>query len=174
MATGRRAVVKFYSLKRYATDTSKTGNDGAASPSSFSAAVVDKCAATPTICGHGKCISVQTGYTCRCDPGFKLSALQTNCIGKISAALVAIRASGSPASQSEKGSVCLHRPARRRLTIAAGSSKELPLCCDPLPLSRARWQESPSCLSLGSFPSIFWLFFFLGAPKPGQWTFFFG
>uniref|UniRef100_A0A3B4THE6 Latent-transforming growth factor beta-binding protein 2 n=1 Tax=Seriola dumerili TaxID=41447 RepID=A0A3B4THE6_SERDU len=41
---------------------------------------VDKCATTPTICGHGKCIPVQTGYTCQCEPGFKLSALQTNCI----------------------------------------------------------------------------------------------
>lgn len=41
---------------------------------------INKCAATPTICGPGKCIPVQTGYTCNCDPGFKLSALQTNCI----------------------------------------------------------------------------------------------
>ncbi|KAM9709087.1 latent-transforming growth factor beta-binding protein 2-like [Menidia menidia] len=41
---------------------------------------INKCAAIPTICGRGKCISVQTGYTCDCDPGFKLSALQTNCI----------------------------------------------------------------------------------------------
>ncbi|XP_069008172.1 latent-transforming growth factor beta-binding protein 2-like isoform X2 [Embiotoca jacksoni] len=41
---------------------------------------MDKCASIPTICGRGKCISVQTGYTCHCEPGFKLSALQTNCI----------------------------------------------------------------------------------------------
>uniref|UniRef100_A0A667YB70 Latent-transforming growth factor beta-binding protein 2 n=1 Tax=Myripristis murdjan TaxID=586833 RepID=A0A667YB70_9TELE len=41
---------------------------------------IDKCAITPTICGHGKCIPVQTGYTCYCEPGYKLSALQTNCI----------------------------------------------------------------------------------------------
>ncbi|KAG7510151.1 latent-transforming growth factor beta-binding protein 2 [Solea senegalensis] len=40
----------------------------------------DKCITTPTICGHGKCVPVQTGYTCQCEPGFKLSALQTNCI----------------------------------------------------------------------------------------------
>uniref|UniRef100_A0A671YS24 Latent transforming growth factor beta binding protein 2 n=1 Tax=Sparus aurata TaxID=8175 RepID=A0A671YS24_SPAAU len=40
----------------------------------------DKCAAAPTICGRGKCVPVQTGYTCHCDLGFKLSALQTNCI----------------------------------------------------------------------------------------------
>ncbi|XP_070697809.1 latent-transforming growth factor beta-binding protein 2-like [Pempheris klunzingeri] len=40
----------------------------------------DKCATIPTICGRGKCIPVQTGYTCHCEPGFKLSALQTNCI----------------------------------------------------------------------------------------------
>lgn len=43
---------------------------------------VDTCATSPTICGHGRCVPVQTGYTCRCDPGFKLSALQTNCIGE--------------------------------------------------------------------------------------------
>uniref|UniRef100_A0AAQ5WZZ9 Latent-transforming growth factor beta-binding protein 1 n=1 Tax=Amphiprion ocellaris TaxID=80972 RepID=A0AAQ5WZZ9_AMPOC len=40
----------------------------------------DKCTITPTICGRGKCVPVQTGYTCHCEPGFKLSALQTNCI----------------------------------------------------------------------------------------------
>uniref|UniRef100_A0A8C4ZKS2 Latent-transforming growth factor beta-binding protein 4 n=1 Tax=Gadus morhua TaxID=8049 RepID=A0A8C4ZKS2_GADMO len=38
----------------------------------------DKCALAPNICGHGTCVSVQTGYTCSCDPGYKLSALQTN------------------------------------------------------------------------------------------------
>lgn len=48
----------------------------------FGFSVIDRCAATPRICGHGKCIPVQTGYTCQCEPGFKLSALQTNCIGK--------------------------------------------------------------------------------------------
>ncbi|CAB1330915.1 unnamed protein product, partial [Coregonus sp. 'balchen'] len=41
---------------------------------------IDKCAITPTICGNGLCLPVQTGYTCYCDPGYKLSALQTNCI----------------------------------------------------------------------------------------------
>uniref|UniRef100_A0A7N6AJD7 Latent transforming growth factor beta binding protein 2 n=1 Tax=Anabas testudineus TaxID=64144 RepID=A0A7N6AJD7_ANATE len=46
----------------------------------FGFSVIDRCAATPRICGHGKCIPVQTGYTCQCEPGFKLSALQTNCI----------------------------------------------------------------------------------------------
>ncbi|XP_034078265.1 latent-transforming growth factor beta-binding protein 2 [Gymnodraco acuticeps] len=45
-----------------------------------SATGIDKCATTPTICGRGKCIPVQTGYTCRCESGFNLSALQTNCI----------------------------------------------------------------------------------------------
>uniref|UniRef100_A0A3Q0RLU4 Latent-transforming growth factor beta-binding protein 2 n=1 Tax=Amphilophus citrinellus TaxID=61819 RepID=A0A3Q0RLU4_AMPCI len=38
------------------------------------------CATTPAICGRGRCIPVQTGYTCHCEPGFELSALQTNCI----------------------------------------------------------------------------------------------
>ncbi|XP_061553324.1 latent-transforming growth factor beta-binding protein 1-like isoform X1 [Phycodurus eques] len=41
---------------------------------------VDMCTTTPSICGHGKCVPVQTGYSCQCEPGFKLSALQTNCI----------------------------------------------------------------------------------------------
>ncbi|KAM6912387.1 latent-transforming growth factor beta-binding protein 2-like [Xenentodon cancila] len=41
---------------------------------------INKCGSTPSICGRGKCIPVQTGYTCKCEPGFKLSALQTNCI----------------------------------------------------------------------------------------------
>ncbi|XP_077394293.1 latent-transforming growth factor beta-binding protein 2-like isoform X2 [Festucalex cinctus] len=41
---------------------------------------VDKCATVPSICGHGKCVPVQTGYTCHCEPGFKLNPLQTNCI----------------------------------------------------------------------------------------------
>ncbi|XP_074547850.1 latent-transforming growth factor beta-binding protein 2-like [Halichoeres trimaculatus] len=41
---------------------------------------IDKCATTPNICGPGKCVPVQTGYTCNCEPGYKLSALQTNCI----------------------------------------------------------------------------------------------
>ncbi|KAM6917617.1 latent-transforming growth factor beta-binding protein 2-like [Lycodopsis pacificus] len=45
-----------------------------------SATGIDKCANAPAICGRGKCIPVQTGYTCHCEPGFKLSALQTNCI----------------------------------------------------------------------------------------------
>ncbi|XP_076017741.1 latent-transforming growth factor beta-binding protein 2-like isoform X2 [Genypterus blacodes] len=40
----------------------------------------DKCVTTPTICGHGRCVPLQTGYTCRCDPGFQLSALQTSCV----------------------------------------------------------------------------------------------
>lgn len=43
---------------------------------------INKCALAPAICGHGKCVPVQTGYTCQCEPGFKLSALQTNCIGE--------------------------------------------------------------------------------------------
>uniref|UniRef100_A0A3Q4M8I5 Latent transforming growth factor beta binding protein 2 n=1 Tax=Neolamprologus brichardi TaxID=32507 RepID=A0A3Q4M8I5_NEOBR len=41
---------------------------------------IDKCATAPSICGRGRCVSVQTGYICLCEPGFKLSALQTNCI----------------------------------------------------------------------------------------------
>ncbi|XP_060790649.1 latent-transforming growth factor beta-binding protein 2-like isoform X2 [Neoarius graeffei] len=41
---------------------------------------IDKCLLTPTICGPGQCVSVQTGYTCYCDPGYTLNALQTTCI----------------------------------------------------------------------------------------------
>ncbi|KAM4625043.1 latent-transforming growth factor beta-binding protein 2-like [Polymixia lowei] len=54
--------------------------DTAPIDSATKASDIDKCAITPAICGHGKCIPVQTGYTCYCDPGYKLSALQTNCI----------------------------------------------------------------------------------------------
>ncbi|XP_037343428.2 latent-transforming growth factor beta-binding protein 2-like [Pungitius pungitius] len=45
-----------------------------------SRAGVDACAAAAGVCGPGECVPVQTGYTCRCEPGFKLSTLQTNCI----------------------------------------------------------------------------------------------
>ncbi|XP_030620963.1 latent-transforming growth factor beta-binding protein 2-like [Chanos chanos] len=41
---------------------------------------IDRCALTPGICGPGQCIPVQTGYTCYCDNGYKLNALQTRCI----------------------------------------------------------------------------------------------
>uniref|UniRef100_A0A3B5QVL2 Latent-transforming growth factor beta-binding protein 2 n=1 Tax=Xiphophorus maculatus TaxID=8083 RepID=A0A3B5QVL2_XIPMA len=41
---------------------------------------IKKCATSPNICGHGKCVPVQNGYTCDCDPGFKLNALQNSCI----------------------------------------------------------------------------------------------
>ncbi|XP_076833760.1 latent-transforming growth factor beta-binding protein 2-like [Brachyhypopomus gauderio] len=41
---------------------------------------IDKCSLTPAICGPGQCVSVQTGYTCYCDPGYKINALQTTCI----------------------------------------------------------------------------------------------
>uniref|UniRef100_A0A8B9JTQ2 Latent-transforming growth factor beta-binding protein 1 n=1 Tax=Astyanax mexicanus TaxID=7994 RepID=A0A8B9JTQ2_ASTMX len=40
------------------------------------------CSLTPTICGPGQCVSVQTGYTCYCDPGYKLNGLQTTCIDR--------------------------------------------------------------------------------------------
>ncbi|XP_067469468.1 latent-transforming growth factor beta-binding protein 2-like isoform X3 [Thunnus thynnus] len=59
---------------------SRETTDTATATATATATGVDKCATTPTICGHGKCIPVQTGYTCHCEPGFKLSALQTNCI----------------------------------------------------------------------------------------------
>ncbi|XP_031435745.1 latent-transforming growth factor beta-binding protein 2 isoform X2 [Clupea harengus] len=41
---------------------------------------IDVCFLTPTICGPGQCVSVQTGYTCHCDPGYQHNALQTHCI----------------------------------------------------------------------------------------------
>uniref|UniRef100_A0A3B1IHS0 Latent transforming growth factor beta binding protein 2 n=1 Tax=Astyanax mexicanus TaxID=7994 RepID=A0A3B1IHS0_ASTMX len=41
---------------------------------------IDKCSLTPSICGPGQCVSVQTSYTCYCDPGYKLNGLQTTCI----------------------------------------------------------------------------------------------
>uniref|UniRef100_A0A3B3RIX5 Latent transforming growth factor beta binding protein 2 n=1 Tax=Paramormyrops kingsleyae TaxID=1676925 RepID=A0A3B3RIX5_9TELE len=41
---------------------------------------VDRCSITPTICGPGQCVPVQTGYTCYCHPGYQLNPLQTRCI----------------------------------------------------------------------------------------------
>ncbi|XP_064183749.1 latent-transforming growth factor beta-binding protein 2-like [Anguilla rostrata] len=41
---------------------------------------VDRCSITPTICGPGVCVPVQTGYTCHCHPGYQLNALQTKCL----------------------------------------------------------------------------------------------
>ncbi|KAM9355355.1 latent-transforming growth factor beta-binding protein 2-like [Pholidichthys leucotaenia] len=59
---------------------SKPKPDSKETVSTDSSTGTDTCAISPAICGHGKCIPVQTGYTCDCEPGFKLSALQTNCI----------------------------------------------------------------------------------------------
>ncbi|KAL2099440.1 hypothetical protein ACEWY4_005920 [Coilia grayii] len=41
---------------------------------------IHRCLLTPTICGPGQCVPVQTGYRCRCDPGYQLNDLQTHCI----------------------------------------------------------------------------------------------
>uniref|UniRef100_A0A8C9U827 Latent-transforming growth factor beta-binding protein 1 n=1 Tax=Scleropages formosus TaxID=113540 RepID=A0A8C9U827_SCLFO len=41
---------------------------------------VDRCSVTPSICGPGVCVSLQAGYTCYCNPGYKLSPLQTRCV----------------------------------------------------------------------------------------------
>ncbi|KAG9336486.1 hypothetical protein JZ751_002833 [Albula glossodonta] len=41
---------------------------------------IDRCSVTPTICGPGVCVPVQTGYTCYCHPGYQLNALQTTCV----------------------------------------------------------------------------------------------
>ncbi|XP_037550929.1 latent-transforming growth factor beta-binding protein 2 [Nematolebias whitei] len=41
---------------------------------------INKCATSPTVCGRGKCVPTQNGYTCNCEAGFRLSALHTNCI----------------------------------------------------------------------------------------------
>lgn len=41
---------------------------------------IDRCSLTPSICGPGQCVAVQTGYTCRCYPGYQHNALQTHCI----------------------------------------------------------------------------------------------
>ncbi|XP_041121166.1 latent-transforming growth factor beta-binding protein 2-like isoform X1 [Polyodon spathula] len=41
---------------------------------------IDRCSATPTVCGPGACISVQGGYTCYCNPGYELNTLQTRCV----------------------------------------------------------------------------------------------
>uniref|UniRef100_H3DJ72 Latent-transforming growth factor beta-binding protein 1 n=1 Tax=Tetraodon nigroviridis TaxID=99883 RepID=H3DJ72_TETNG len=56
------------------------GNPAVVTDSPLNYPGINKCALTPTICGRGECVPLQTGYTCQCEPGFKLSALQTNCI----------------------------------------------------------------------------------------------
>ncbi|XP_015249579.1 PREDICTED: latent-transforming growth factor beta-binding protein 2 isoform X1 [Cyprinodon variegatus] len=41
---------------------------------------INKCTTSPSICGQGKCVPVQSGYTCDCEAGFKLNSLQNSCI----------------------------------------------------------------------------------------------
>uniref|UniRef100_A0A3Q2QVD3 Latent-transforming growth factor beta-binding protein 1 n=1 Tax=Fundulus heteroclitus TaxID=8078 RepID=A0A3Q2QVD3_FUNHE len=41
---------------------------------------INKCATSPSICGRGKCVALQNGYTCDCEQGFQLNALQNSCI----------------------------------------------------------------------------------------------
>ncbi|CAN9502211.1 unnamed protein product [Ophioblennius macclurei] len=74
------AVVTDSPLKHSDTSPDVPSFDSRETSSRGSATGIDKCAAAPAICGRGKCVPVQTGYTCLCEPGFKLSALQTNCI----------------------------------------------------------------------------------------------
>lgn len=162
MAAGRRGVVKSYSLKRYATDKSKTlkkvtvpllpplppqPSSTSAPPHRPSAATgnASRCRqATPAAATRGSSSAL-------CRPTASVRSLLLSSQS---------RPSGSPAGQSEKGSVCLHRPARRCLTIAPGWSKELPLCCDPLPRVKARWQESPLLPQFGLHPIDFLAFSF--------------
>ncbi|XP_066550639.1 latent-transforming growth factor beta-binding protein 2 isoform X2 [Amia ocellicauda] len=41
---------------------------------------IDRCSATPNICGHGICVPLQGGYTCYCNNGFQLNTLQSHCV----------------------------------------------------------------------------------------------
>ncbi|XP_072906620.1 latent-transforming growth factor beta-binding protein 1 isoform X2 [Hemitrygon akajei] len=41
---------------------------------------IDECSVNPRICGPGQCINLPEGYTCNCDPGYHLNALQTACV----------------------------------------------------------------------------------------------
>nr|XP_015205835.1 PREDICTED: latent-transforming growth factor beta-binding protein 2 isoform X1 [Lepisosteus oculatus] len=41
---------------------------------------IDRCSATPNVCGPGVCVPVQGGYTCYCSNGFHLNTLQTRCV----------------------------------------------------------------------------------------------
>lgn len=51
-------------------------------PLPFAAAVVSVCERNPQICGLGRCIPRQGGYTCLCPPGFWLNTQGTHCIGE--------------------------------------------------------------------------------------------
>uniref|UniRef100_W5MXR7 Latent-transforming growth factor beta-binding protein 1 n=1 Tax=Lepisosteus oculatus TaxID=7918 RepID=W5MXR7_LEPOC len=44
---------------------------------------IDRCSATPNVCGPGVCVPVQGGYTCYCSNGFHLNTLQTRCVADI-------------------------------------------------------------------------------------------
>ncbi|GCB62786.1 hypothetical protein scyTo_0007284 [Scyliorhinus torazame] len=42
-------------------------------------AEIDECSVNPRICGPGQCINLPEGYTCNCDPGYQLNAVNTEC-----------------------------------------------------------------------------------------------
>lgn len=41
---------------------------------------LDRCTASPGICGPGTCVNLQNGYTCFCNTGYWLNAAQTKCV----------------------------------------------------------------------------------------------
>ncbi|XP_038670803.1 latent-transforming growth factor beta-binding protein 1 isoform X5 [Scyliorhinus canicula] len=42
-------------------------------------AEIDECSVNPRICGPGQCINLPEGYTCNCNPGYQLNAVNTEC-----------------------------------------------------------------------------------------------
>lgn len=45
-------------------------------------AALGMCQRNPQVCGPGRCIPRPSGYTCACDPGFRLSPQGTHCLGE--------------------------------------------------------------------------------------------
>jgi hypothetical protein len=43
---------------------------------------VNECQTIPGVCQNGRCLNLQGGYRCQCQPGYRVSADGKRCIGK--------------------------------------------------------------------------------------------